>query len=60
MELIYEDLTRELIGCLFNVQNAVGVGYDEPTYHNALERRLGKLGIEHRSKERKKGFDTPR
>jgi GxxExxY protein len=53
MELIYEDLTRELIGCFFDVHNSLGVGYDEPAYHNALERRFHKAGFDFRSKERK-------
>ena len=30
MELIYEELTHELIGCLFHVHNSLGVGYREP------------------------------
>ncbi|MGH7449965.1 MAG: GxxExxY protein, partial [bacterium] len=53
MELIYEELTHELIGCFFNVHNSLGVGYDEPAYHKALQRRFYKKGIEHRSEERK-------
>ncbi|MDZ7291175.1 MAG: GxxExxY protein [candidate division KSB1 bacterium] len=53
MELIYEDLTHELIGCFFQVHNTLGVGYDEFTYHKALERRFRKAGIGHRSEERK-------
>ncbi len=53
MELIYEDLTRELIGCFFDVHNSLGVGYDERGYHEALVRRFRKKGVVHRSKERK-------
>jgi GxxExxY protein len=53
MELIYEDLTHELIGCFFHVHNSLGVGYDEFTYHKALERRFRKKGFDHRSEERK-------
>jgi GxxExxY protein len=53
MELIHEDLTHELIGCLFEVHSSLGVGYDEPAYHKALERRFRKRGIKHRSEERK-------
>jgi hypothetical protein len=51
MELIHEDLTRELIGCFFPAHNSLGVGCDEPTYHKALERRFLKKGIDHRSNE---------
>ncbi|MGH7491971.1 MAG: GxxExxY protein [bacterium] len=53
MGLIYEDLTRELIGCFFHVHNSVGAGYDESTYHRALERRFRNIGIDYRSKEHK-------
>jgi len=53
MELIYEDLTHDLIGCCFDVHNSLGVGYDEPTYHKALARRFGKRGIAHCFKEHK-------
>lgn len=48
MELIYEELTRELIGCFFDVHNALGVGYDEPAYQKALQRRFYKKEIQHR------------
>jgi len=60
MELIYEDLTRELIGCFFHVHNSLGVGYDEPTYHKALECRFLKTGLNHRSKEHKALFHRGR
>jgi GxxExxY protein len=53
MELIYEDLTHELIGCFFDVHNSLGVGYDERAYHRKLECRFSKIGIDHRSEERK-------
>ncbi len=53
MELIYEELTHQLIGCFFDVHNSLGVGYDEPAYHNALQRRFHKTGLDYRSKERK-------
>lgn len=56
LELIYEDLTHELIGCFFDVHNSLGVGYDERSYHKALERRLQRKGIHHRSKECKALF----
>ncbi len=31
MELIYRDLTEKLRGCIFDVHNKLGVGYDEET-----------------------------
>ncbi len=60
MELIYEDLTRELIGCFFHVHNSLGVGYDEPAYHKALDRRFLKKGIAYRSKEHRILFHRDR
>jgi len=60
MEFIYGDLTEELIGCFFKVHNTAGVGYDEPTYHKALERCFLKKGIDHRSKEHKTLFHRGR
>ncbi len=47
MELIYKDLTHELIGCFFDVHNSLGVGYDEKAYHKALERRFLNLTMSH-------------
>jgi hypothetical protein len=47
MELIYEDLTRELIGCFFDVHNSLGVGYDERGYHEALKHSFRKKSILH-------------
>lgn len=52
-QLIYGDLTYELIGAFFKVHNALGVGYDKYAYHKALERCFQKMGIPYRSKERK-------
>lgn len=53
MELIYKDLTNELIRCFFDVHNTLGVGYDEKAYHNALIRRFRKAGFDFRSKAKK-------
>ena len=53
MELLYEELTHELIGCFFDVHNSLGVGYDEFAYHQALNRRFQKRSIDYRSEERK-------
>jgi len=50
---IYEDLTHTLIGYFFNIHNSLGVGYDEKTYHKALERCFQKMGIQHQSKQRR-------
>jgi len=52
MALIYEELTRELRQCVFDVHNALGTGYDEETYHQAMIIRVEKSGIPLRSKEK--------
>jgi len=36
IELIYEDLSRKVIGILFNVYNTLGYGHPEKTYQKAL------------------------
>jgi len=53
MELIYKDLTHRIRRCIYDVHNALGTGYDEETYHNALILSLKKVGIPVRSKERR-------
>lgn len=53
MGLIYEDLTYELRRCIYDVHNALGTGYDEETYHQAMKRRLAKDGIPFRTKEKR-------
>ena len=40
MRLLHEKLTYKLLGCFYDVQNAVGIGYDEESYHLVLEERL--------------------
>lgn len=39
-----DDLTREIIGCAFKVHNALGAGFLEKVYENALRLELVKLG----------------
>ena len=34
--MVYEDLSREIIGCFYRVQNVLGPGLLEVPYHNAL------------------------
>ncbi len=51
MALLYEELTRELRRCVFEVHNALGTGYDEETYHQAMNIRVEKSGIAFRSQE---------
>ena len=37
-------LTREIIGCAYKVHNALGAGFLEKVYENALRIELIKLG----------------
>ena len=45
MALIFEDQTRILRRCLFDVHNEVGVGYPEEAYHRAFVACCRKRGI---------------
>ncbi|MGH9882997.1 MAG: GxxExxY protein [Pyrinomonadaceae bacterium] len=40
-----DDLTRTIIGCAYKVHNALGTGFLEKVYENALRIELEKLGI---------------
>ncbi len=50
MGLLYEELTYEIKGCIFKVHNSLKTGYDEESYHIALEKRLAKENIPFQSK----------
>ncbi|NOY57440.1 MAG: GxxExxY protein [Calditrichaeota bacterium] len=52
MSLLYEELTYILRGCIYDVHNALGTGFDEETYHQGLLCRLQKEKIPFRSKEK--------
>ncbi len=47
-----EDLTRTVIGCAFEVHNALGAGFREKVYENALLIELVKVGIQPRQQDR--------
>ena len=51
MALIFEDQTRILRRCLFDVHNEVGVGYPEEAYHRAFIACCHKRGIPISSKQ---------
>lgn len=53
MALRHEELTKELLACIFEVHNEVGVGLDEETYHQSLVDCFSRKGIPVVSKERK-------
>ncbi len=50
MGLIYEEETKVLRQCLFEVQNEVGLGRREEAYHRACKSWLEKHGVPFRSK----------
>jgi len=41
----HEDLTRAIIGCAFDVINALGAGFLESVYHKALQIALAEKGL---------------
>jgi len=45
MALRHEELTKELLACIFEVHNEIGVGLDEETYHQSLFDCLLRKGI---------------
>ena len=53
MTLLYKELTGVLRGCIYDVHNALGPGYDEETYHQGLIWRLKKEKVPFRSKEKR-------
>ena len=46
-----DDLTQKIIGCAFKVHNALGPGFLEKVYENALRIELEKLGLEVKQRE---------
>lgn len=52
MALLFEEHTRILRGCLFDVHNEVGIGYPEEAYHRALKLCCERKGIPLLSKQK--------
>lgn len=46
-----DDLTQKIIGCAYTVHNALGPGFLEKVYENALRIELEKLGLEVKQQE---------
>lgn len=46
-----EDLTQQIIGCAYKVHNALGPGFLEKVYENALRIELEKLGLRVKQQE---------
>lgn len=42
---LYEDITRKVIGALYNVYNKMGFGYREKEFQRALVEEFKKLGL---------------
>lgn len=53
MALRHGELTKELLACIFEVHNEIGVGLDEEAYHQSLLDCFLRKGIPVVSKERK-------
>lgn len=45
MAYLYEELTRKIIGCFFEVYNALGYGFLEKVYERALMIELAEAGL---------------
>jgi GxxExxY protein len=43
--MLYEDLSREIIGCCFEVSNELGIGFFEEVYEKALMVALRQKGL---------------
>ncbi len=41
----YEDLTKDIIGCIYNVYNSLGFGYLESVYEKSLMVELNLAGL---------------
>ena len=50
MKILYKDLGYAINGCVFDVHNGLGTGYDEESYHIALVERLSEMGIPFQTK----------
>ena len=46
-----DDLTQKIIGCAYKVHNALGPGFLEKVYENALRIELQKLGLDVKQQE---------
>ena len=46
-----DDLTQKIIGCAYKVHNALGPGFLEKVYENALRIELEKLGLDVKQRE---------
>jgi len=46
MKLLHEELTRKIIGSLFEVHNELGPGFTEPVYHQATLYEMELRGLQ--------------
>jgi len=53
MELLYKDLTYKIRKCIFEVQNEIGAGFDEETYHQGLIMSFTNHNLPFLSREKK-------
>lgn len=45
VDLIYKELSYDVVGCFYNVYNELGQGYKEALYANALAMEFEDKGI---------------
>lgn len=49
MGLLYKELSYKVRGCIYDVHNELGTGFDEESYQLAMEKRLRELNIPFKS-----------
>src|SRR6185369_7978633 len=47
MALLYEDLTKQIIGAIYKVYNSLGYGYKEKEYQKALASEFERIGLKY-------------
>lgn len=50
-ELLYSDLSRDVLGCCFEVSNELGAGFLESVYKNALHIVMNQKGLNVRTEQ---------
>lgn len=56
MELLHQDLTRQIRACIFEVRKEIGAGFDEETYHQGLILSFLRHNVPFISKEKRSLF----
>jgi GxxExxY protein len=51
-----DQLTEQIMGCCFRVHKALGPGFNEKVYHNALKLLFGQEGLQYQTEKEFKVF----